>query len=240
MPVRVSDLANFVGTHVLPFTNPRVVCPPGRVVPQGQQNLIVATPMRSGTHILIDLILNNVPAYRNRPLYIDLDQCAKQSTLEHDILQQVTPGAGYIIKTHMPLGTPQDMPQMARISELIETSQIVTIRRDRDDVCKSLGRWHGLDIAQAEARYGPDYDRFWAFWSDKAQVSIDFKDLFDPQKMAGVLAALTDAGSAAPAARYMPPPSGKSKKQIYFNKMLTRLLGHRAPRVDTTIHTLKS
>lgn len=31
-----SDIANFAGTHVLPFTNQRVVSPPGRIKPQGR------------------------------------------------------------------------------------------------------------------------------------------------------------------------------------------------------------
>ena len=58
--MRASDLSNFIGRTVLPFTNPRVVAPPGTPGHHGRPNLIVATPMRSGTHILIDLILNNL------------------------------------------------------------------------------------------------------------------------------------------------------------------------------------
>ena len=235
-----SDIANFVGTHVLPFTNPRVVSPPGRVAAHGRPNIIVATPMRSGTHILIDLILNNVPAYRNKPLYVDLDQCVKKSRPDRDFMADVTPEAGYILKTHMPLGTAPGMPEDPRIAELIEKALVVTIRRDRDDVCRSLGRWHGLDQATAEERYGPDYDRFWDLWQAREQTNISFPDLFVPDRMKPVLQELASAANSKPAARYMPPPSGGSKYQIYANKFMTRLVGRRAPRVDTTIHTLKS
>lgn len=238
MPSRVSDLANFVGTHVLPFTNPRVVCPPGQVVARGKPNLIVATPMRSGTHILIDLILNNLPDYRNRPLYIDLDQCAKQSKPSHDLLAAIPLDAGYVIKTHMPLGTPAETPSDPRIQALIEHAQVVTIRRDRADVCRSLGRWHKIDEAAAEARYGPDYDQFWSFWEAREQISVEFKDLFKPDQMRPVLDKLAQSGRVR--ASYMAPPSSARKSAIYTNKILTRLVGRHAPRIDTTIHTLKS
>jgi hypothetical protein len=65
MGLKSSDLTHYISTHLLPFTNPRVVCPPGTVTAQGRPNIIVATPMRSGTHILSDMILNNIPAYQN-------------------------------------------------------------------------------------------------------------------------------------------------------------------------------
>lgn len=238
MPAPSSDLANFIGTHVLPFTNPRVVCPPGRIQTQGQLNIIVATPMRSGTHILIDLILNNLSKYRNRPLYIDLDQCIKQSRPGHDLLQDISLDAGYVIKTHMPLGTPAATPNDPHVLALIEAAQVLTIRRDKADVCRSLGRWHKLDAVAAEARYGPDYDHFWKFWDAQEQISIEFTDLFKPDRMKSLLGRLASSGKVRTS--FLAPPSDARKSEIYFNKMLTRLLGRHAPRIDTTIHTLKN
>jgi hypothetical protein len=234
-----ASLANFVGTHVLPFTNPRVVAPPGRVRPGGRPNLIVATPMRSGTHILIDLILNNLPAYRRRPLYVDLDQCMKQSRPGQDLVAPLTPDAGYVVKTHLPLKVPEGMGRDPRIEALIGAGHVVTVHRDRAEVCRSLARWHGIDPARAEAEYGPDYDRFWALWKGQPQTALAFADLFDDKHMRQVLADLATATGTDPAARYRPPPSNAGKGRIYINKMMTRLAGRHAPRIDTTIHTLK-
>ncbi len=240
MAIRASDLANFVGTHLLPFTNPRVVCPPGRVQVRGRPNIMVATPMRSGTHILIDLILNNLPAYRARPLYVDLDQCAKQGRPDNDLLGALTPRSGYLLKTHMPLNVPETMVADPRVETLVAEACVITLRRDRADVCRSLGRWHRIDMAAAEARFGPEYDRFWDLWEGRDRIAVEFTDLFDPKTMRRLLADLADRTGCQVAPRYLPPPSGASKGRIYAGKMMTRLAGRHAPRVDTTIHTLKS
>lgn len=240
MRLSPSDLANAVGTHLLPFTNPRVVCPPGRVQRQGRANIIVATPMRSGTHILIDLLLNNLPAYRNRPLYVDLDQCFKQGTPDNDLIGGIDLDAGYLLKTHMPLNVPPGMMESPEVAALTDAALVLTVRRPRAEVCRSLGRWHGLDAAAAEARYGAEYDRFWAAWDGRKTIALDFAELFRPASMQALLRRIGAQTGATPAAAFTPPPSGRSRNRIYANKVLTRLLGHRAPRIDTTIHTLKS
>lgn len=236
----VSDLANFVGTHLVPFTNPRVVCPPGRVRMRGRPNIMVATPMRSGTHILIDLILNNLPDYRARPLYVDLDQCAKQGGPDLDLLGALGPQSGYVLKTHMPLNVPDGMVDDPRVMALTDAACVITVHRDRDDVCRSLGRWHGVDQAAAEATYGPEYDRFWQQWEGRDRIAVAFPDLFDPAAMQRLLTDIATRTGTTVAPRYVAPPSGGSKAQIYATKLATRLLGRHAPRVDTTIHTLKS
>jgi hypothetical protein len=48
-----------------------VRCPPGllRNSKNDLPNLVVATFPRCGTHLLIDLILNNFSLYRQNPLY---------------------------------------------------------------------------------------------------------------------------------------------------------------------------
>lgn len=240
MRLSTSDVANFVGTHIVPFTNPRVVCPPGRIRSQGRRNIIVATPMRSGTHILIDLILNNLPDYRNNPLYVDLDQCRKQSGPGNDILANITSQAGYLVKTHMPLNVPDDMSGNSRVKELIDEGIVVTVRRSRADVCRSLGNWHGLDMTEAEQHYGVEYDRFWQIWDGHNGISLTFEELFNPTAMQKFLQRLGKETDTSPASRYTAPPSGKNRNRIYANKMLTRLLGRRATRIDTTIHTLKA
>ena len=69
---------NWVGRRVLPYENARVVAPPGVPVTQDRPNIVVATPKRSGTHVLIDILLNNLPAYRRRPLYVEPRQVLAQ------------------------------------------------------------------------------------------------------------------------------------------------------------------
>lgn len=233
------QLTNLVGTRLLPFTNPRVVCPPGVVSPNGRPNVIVATPMRSGTHILIDMILNNIPAYRNRPLYVDLDQCRKQGNPQHDLLGQITADMGYLVKTHLPIGVEDENTIDLRIHDLIAAGVVITVRRDRDEVSTSLARWHKLPPGADVTGYEIRYDAFWRFWEARAQTRIGFKDLFKQDRMSALLDLLCERTGTYRTNRFSGPISGTNKARIYANKGLTRILGRHAPRVDTTIHTLK-
>lgn len=236
----MSQITSYIGRRILPFTNPRVVCPPGKVVAQGRPNLVIATPKRSGTHIMIDLLLNNLPDYRNKPLYVDLDQFVKHNRNSRENLADLTPDAGYILKTHMPLNTPDYMPENPHIQALIRQGVVVTINRPRAEVCRSIARWRKLSEQVSEERYGPEYDQFWAHWADMDQNRVDFSDLFDPALMQPFLQTLAERTGTRLAASYVGPPTSDRKQRIYLNKTLTRMLGRHAPRVDTTIHTLKS
>lgn len=238
MSLMRTNLAQFVGKRVLPFNNPRVVCPPGIVRPNGRRNIIVATPRRSGTHILIDQILNNIPAYRSRPLYIDLSQCLKRDAPGNNLIGQITPNAGYIIKTHLPVGLPGAVLKDARLDAIIAASVVVTVRRDRDDVRRSLARWHKART-EGDVGYDTEYDAFWEFWNDKEQIVLDFKDLFVKSKMEVILDRLANETQTKRATRFAGPTSLSRKRSIYLNKTLTRLLGSNAPHIDTSIHTLK-
>lgn len=243
MPLSRSDLTNLIGTHILPFTNPRVVSPPGRITPQGRPNIVVATPMRSGTHMLIDMILNNLPAYRNRPLYVDLDQCWKQEGPDRDLIGQITPDAGYVLKTHLPLAMDARVTEDPRIAALVQAGIVVTIRRDRDEVCRSLARWHGRTqpgrtTEAALADYAAQYDRFWEVWQDRPQIGIAFGDLFSATPMTALIDEIARRTGTRRAGTFRGPPRA-GQSWIYTNKALTRLLGRHAPRIDTSIHTLK-
>ncbi|MBW4710799.1 hypothetical protein KX928_23660 [Roseobacter sp. YSTF-M11] len=239
MAFKTSDLTNFIGARLLPFNNPRVVSPPGVLRPRGRPNIIVATPMRSGTHVLIDMILNNMPAYRGRPLYVDLDQCWKQGRNGSDLLGKVTPDAGYVVKTHVPFGLNEAVAQDPRVLRVLEAGIVVTVRRPRADVCRSMARWNEEEPGKPLTRYEAWYDQFWDFWQGYEQTEIAFEDLFQADRMQAILARLGTATGTAPARTFIGPPAGSGKRRIYANKALTRLIGHAAPRIDTTIHTLK-
>ena len=236
--MRAADLSNFIGTKVLPFTNPRVVSPPGVPGRHGRVNLIVATPMRSGTHILIDLLLNNLPDYRHRPLYIDLDQCLKQARPGLDLLGRLTPDAGHVVKTHYPIAVSEAAAD-PRLPDLLRQGVVLAIHRPRADILRSLDRWQGGPEDSPEARFGPQIDAFWRFWNDYPRIDLAFEDLFQPERMQELLQRIAAATGARPQARFVPPPGRGEKRRIYLDKAVTRLLGRHAPRVNTTIHTLK-
>ncbi len=236
MPRRT--LVNRVGTSILPFMNPRVVCPPGTPAHNGRPNIVVATPMRSGTHLMIDLLLNNISEYKVKPLYIDLDQCYKQSGSQRDLVAGIESDAGQILKTHLPIGLDPAAESDPGLLRLIDTATVVTVRRDREAVMSSLARWSRT--TEELCRHEHDYDAFWKFWTGRATLALEFEALFDGDAIASTLEHIaTITGTRARGAARLPPQS-RERKRIYINKGLTRLVGRHAPRIDTTIHTLKS
>ena len=194
--------------------------------------------MRSGTHLLIDLLLNNIADYRLRPLYIDLDQCCKQTSTARDLLGEIEPDAGQIIKTHLPIGLHPSAREDPRVLEIIEAAVVVTVRRDRDEVLRSLARWSRTP-EELDA-YALEYDMFWDFWAGRESVHLEFDALLDVTEASRTVTRLADLTGTRPRARLRLPPRPTRRQQIYLNKGLTRVLGRHAPHIDTTIHTLKS
>ena len=85
-------------SRLLPHNNHRCIAPPGIIGPAGGKSIIVPSLMRSGTHVLIDLLLNNVPGYRRAPLNVDLDHyLAGKNSL--DALNRC---GSYVMKSHYP------------------------------------------------------------------------------------------------------------------------------------------
>jgi hypothetical protein len=233
----MSGIANFIGTRVLSFQNPRVVCPPGTVTGNGRRNIIVATPRRSGTHVLIDLILNNMPEYRRRPLYVDLDQCLRRDGPGNDLMSHVRPGIGYVIKTHLPIYLDGAVTRDPRVLRLIEDAIVLTVRRDRDEVTRSMLRWE--EPPQPASHHEALYDDFWRFWEKVPQVSLSFPDLFDAAAMKALLKQLGSMTGTKNETVFRPAPSPRGQGGIYLAKAMTRVLGPHAPLINTTIHTLK-
>ncbi|WP_202261166.1 hypothetical protein [Rhodovulum sulfidophilum] len=239
--VRVSDMslpsfhrfANFVGRRILPFSNGRVVSPPGAIGHHERRCIVVATTMRSGTHVMIDLLLNNLPAYRNRPLYIDLDQHLRRGEMPVD------PQAGYVVKTHYPFTMPGGKFPEDRLMGLFQNSLVITIQRDQAEILRSLARWHAATSDQILSRFGDGFDRFNAFWPGRDRMAIDHRTLFDRDAMQMLIRQIAERTGTEPARRFVPPPPRDATQRIYLMKATTRLLGARAPRINTTIFTLK-
>lgn len=238
MATRPSDLVGLFGRYVLPYTNRRVVCPPGRPGNYGRRNIVVATPKRCGTHVLIDTILNNMPAYRNRPLYIDLDKTWKRRNLDEKLFDRIDPYAGYVIKTHLPIDAP-GASQSARILELLDEAVVLTVHRNVDAMVQSMQRWSRSDEDVVAQNVLADSEAFWSFWQNRPCMALEFDDLFRADYMKSVLTDLSSRTGADCIDQYVSPPSSARRGRILINKSFTRLIGRYAPRIDTSIHTLK-
>lgn len=217
--------------------NPRVVAPPGVPQRNGRRNVVVATPMRSGTHLMIDLVLNNIAAYRTCPLYVDLDQCRKQSRAGQNLVVAIASDAGHVVKTHLLIGLDAAAVHDPDLLRVIDDAVVVTVERDREIVLRSLSRWHRSE--EMLRQFEIEYDEFWAFWRGRADIALQFEDLLVRETMTSTLQELAGTLGVRTRPRVKMPPPPDRKRRIYANKGLTRVLGSRAPRIDTTIHTLK-
>ena len=183
--------------------------------------------MRSGTHLVIDLVLNNFAAYRRTPLYVDLDRYFRRT----DPVPEFTGVGSSVIKTHFPQITAADEATV-RIRELARSAILVQPVRALPAVYSSLQRFGYRGSREDLAR---EAERFDAFWAPFGPLKLSFEDLADTERSLFCLRQIAQKAQLA-----MPPsPIASLPKQnswaILCYKAITRMLGRRAPRVNTSI-----
>lgn len=234
------SLFNFIGRKLLRKDQARVLAPPGQITIGGRMNILLATPMRSGTHVTMDLLLNSMPLYRRLPLYVDLDRFLRRGM--HRAVGGDITRAGYVLKTHFPAGQTEAIT--AEVTRLAEAGCVVVVDRPAAEIRRSLERWNAEEpglkqIAQQLAGLDDELAAFEAFWSRFAPYRIAFRDLFDPQACARIVTEIGARTGQAPEEITPPRLAPRHPGAIYLNKALTRALGRHAPRIDTTIRALR-
>lgn len=189
--------------------------------------------MRSGTHLAMDMIFNSLMEYRRKPLYLNLDGLMRRGVdLAH--LQ----GAGYVIKTHHPTGGKvADDPALVA---LIQESVVLVVRRSRADIRRSLERWVLADPDIRRFRVQLEnidakIEAFEEFWQRFSPYRIDYEDIFDRQRCQTIINDIASLTGHPKSPRRPPSVPVSHRSLMYTNKVLTRLLGRYAPRIDTTI-----
>lgn len=230
-------LLNSALARLLPPDTPRAVAPPGNlnvrpaaeVSDAARPPILVVSLMRSGTHLLIDLILNNFPTYRQRydcALYCDLDRYIEQGLPESDLdhcREQV-------IKTHIP-----QLPASgyeAAVGRLAGRSLVFALRRDYEAMMRSFHRFEDPRAAPPSPELIEDFE---SRWNTVDCQWIDFEDLLAPDKFVLVVNRVAAALGERPPNHYVLPPE---KSQLWYALALkagTRLLGARMKTVNTTI-----
>lgn len=182
--------------------------------------------MRSGTHLLIDLILNNLPAYRRSPLYIDLDQCLMRGTSAQEILA----GGSYVLKSHYPSIPCADHADVV-FREIAARAIIIQPVRDSAEIFRSQSNW-GMKERQ---EFEESLTAFEEFWRPFEKIQIPFASMTSGRPCQEALKQLCDVtGQPLPQSPIF-PPLRQSTAQVLFHKTLTRLLGRRSPVINTTI-----
>lgn len=215
-----------LGSRVLPHDTVKTTCPPAALVSGTGPTILVPSLMRSGTHLLLDALFNNFPALRRRPLFVDFD-AYERAKLPVAPLRTLS---GVIIKTHFP-ETCLAETYIPALKELAGSTLVLTPRRPVTEVRKSLAKW-GQHFSVEE--FAEIETRFIAFWKPYAPVFVDFSALLDPVKIESVIGLISQRTGLEPA-RKTPVMPRRHRVGVYFDKMLTRAFGARAPRINTTI-----
>lgn len=237
----IKKSAHWIGSNIITNDNKNVVSPPGTIVPENRTNIIVATPMRSGTHILIDLILNNIIGYKRSPLYVNIDAHFQQGLWTNNRIRDMLPNSGYVIKTHFPIRVQKNNQIRLFMDRLIKDSIVITVRRPNKDIIRSIQKWRTASKLEPENedKILCEIQSFWNFWNDKSSIELDFSDLFEKEKASAFLNNCAEETCSFTRKKIIYTPSSENKNYIYIYKAATRLLGRRSPIINTTLYTLK-
>ena len=228
------NLINHIGARFLSFKNPRVVCPPGIIPTETGKPIIVASIMRSGTHLAIDLLLNNFPELARKPLYVDSDQffrCAENR--KNFILGEKRFGA-CVLKTHYPEWLPEEKESVFR--RLANESHVIVLRRPIEDTYKSLSSW---GIAKDFGRYRKSVDEFYHFWQEAAphRIEITFSELTDRNSFEALVPKIANEFNICSRRSIRYPVNPRKVGRMVITKLATRLLGKYSPVINTGIRS---
>lgn len=212
---------------LLPHNTRSVVIPPGEVQGMGEGKvLLVPSLMRSGTHLLIDAILNNFPAYRRCPLYIDLDQFVASGREPQQLLSM----GNYVVKTHFPQVMTPGLSEAVTL--LVTRAAIVSPVRDLESILRSMA---AFDPDVSEATLLDSVHRFDLYWQGHSRLEIPFKKMVSPSDFDPVIESISQISGAVPQMRRVRPPTPDQRRRVIFHKAMTRIFGCRAPVINTTI-----
>lgn len=210
--------------------NQLTTCPPGKLVSGSVPLIIVASLRRTGTHLLIDAILNNFAVYKRRPLYVDLDRYLTGGFPISELLEC----GGYIVKTHFPQTL--DLMYEEQVRAVAQQALILTPTRPSAQTYTSTLRF-GTSLTQEE--FAQKRTQFEEFWRQYQPLEVSFADLISPTNYDALVARIGEYISQPPNKKLVLPFSIDQYAQVYSVKTLTRLLGHHSPIVNTTISFAK-
>lgn len=223
-------------SRLVPAVNPRTCAPPARPArgsggseARPVPHLLIASIPRSGTHLLIDLVLNNFRPYRRSPLYVNLDRWIGSGRG----LEAIEDAAPSVLKAHLPaFDRGADDDTLVALQRVAEPAIVLRPVRDRDAVFAS---YRSMVPSLTERQFAEEANAFERFWG---QPTLDVRELpFEDlvREPAAVVAWVAEQiGWEAPRDPILPRPRA-ARRQIGMDKLLTRMLGARAPVVNTSI-----
>lgn len=215
-----------LGSRLLPHDTHYTTCPPAPLVSGEGPVIVVSSIMRSGTHLLLDSLFNNFPAFRRVPLFIDFDAYERASLP----LEPMMTVKGVIIKTHYPQ-TPLKPAYASALAKIAARSVVFTPTRPAAQVRTSLAKW---SMFMTEEEFADLERQFENFWSPSSPSVVQFSDLLNAERVTK-LVQLVEQRTGMKARPGPPVMPARTRLGAYVDKALTRILGRRVPRINTTI-----
>ncbi|WGL15251.1 hypothetical protein PVT68_10760 [Microbulbifer bruguierae] len=227
-------LVNYFGKYFLSFKNPRVVCPPGNLPSVEGKPIIVASVMRSGTHLAIDLLLNNFQSIPKTPLYVDGDQYFRSEVNRTGYLSEGVKIGKCVLKTHYPQRLPAGKREI--FQRLASESHVIVLRRPIEETYRSLSAW-GVSIEYPQ--YLDIVSDFYSFWEEAAphRIEIDFSQLTNKKRFEDLVRRIESETGIVSRKKIKYPINPKHVGKIALTKFATRLMGKYAPTINTGIRT---
>ena len=230
----IRKFVNLAGQYIVPFKNPRVVCPPGPVPRCEGKTIIIASMMRSGTHLAIDMLLNNFPALVSKPLYLDADQYfrGEENRIKY-MNDEITIGQ-CIVKTHYPQSIPDNKLEV--IKKLAVDAHVILLHRPAKETFKSLNAW---GMAEDFVEYQSEVEKFYEFWNVAApdSLSVQFDELVDEESFRNLIARVESKIGVSPKEKISLPVNPKKVWIMAASKLATRLMGQYSPVINTGIRS---
>jgi hypothetical protein len=188
--------------------------------------------MRSGTHLLIDLLLNNFAVLKKSPLYVNLDMFVHSGQR----IAQLYDAGGYVIKTHFPQSI-ECRGNEEVLQEFLRHNKVILVVRNVDQIKKSMQNFGAWGKAEAEnlEQSCALFERYWDEIHTGNVMRLQYADLIQPQKLPQLLEQIEAFTGLTKNNRTVGVIPKECRWKIFIGKMLTRLLGRRAPRIVTGI-----
>jgi hypothetical protein len=218
---------------MVPHANRRTVCPPGDVGASTNKssdlpNVLIITEMRSGTHLLIDLVLNNFPVFKTAPLYLDLDQWLDDERPPSS-LKSIR---GKVIKTHL---LHRDVARYCDALGHLKGVIILSTLRNRHDMVASQHKF----LEEAElARGDEDFERKLIDLDVTVVEYFYFDSLTNKQEYeqnVDRLSKLLPSTVTPRINRLARATLASGRVSVLVSKLLTRWFGDLSPVVNTSI-----
>ncbi len=186
--------------------------------------------MRSGTHLVINVILNNFQRYKKSPLYVNLDMFLHLG----GNIDKLSSSGGSVVKTHFPQAI-ECRGHETEIMQFLKKQKVILVRRDPQEVKRSLknfGEWGAKEVSKFD-QLQKEFDDYWQ--TQEGVLILNYADLIQLDRLAEIIKQIEQFTGIVSNQKIKLPLAKNKRFGILFSKAMTRLLGRYAPYVNTGI-----